>query len=558
MAALASLLLLLAATAMAEAMMKPDTVRDLQLHQQMRACSASARMHTAGRAYMALADDDATTPRANLSKAPRQKMLARRALFTGRGKPALSSASGLTADSASSQPGRISVFPCGDALDRRILSLSAPAIVNFLILPVTQSVDLFWVGRMGTALATAGQAAANQVFSTAFWLTNFIPTITTPQVAAAAARGDDEAVQRHVGEAIFLSAVLGVVLTAGIALFQTKALLAIGNSAGLGYSQTYLRYRLPGVVADAISIVGFAAFRGVLDTVTPLKVALVSNLLNIALDPLLMFPAGLGIAGAAVATSVSQIAACLIYVWLLLRRRLVKWSSMLRMPSRASLNTLAKGGVAVQIRAIALNVAFVAVTRSTQRLDATGTGAAAHAVAMQLWQLGGVILFAVSTVASIVVPAELNREGAGKRAARAAASRLLAIGLLLGSALAAVQLASSFALLGVFSPLPEVQAAAKVPSVIGSLLQVINGVTFIGEGVMIGTGSYTALAAGQVAATAALLVSLSFATSLPAVWIGFWIFNGVRLLSVLRHHFLAGPLARARLDQDESAAHSSP
>ena len=61
-------------------------------------------------------------------------------------------------------------------------------------------------------------------------------------------------------------------------------------------------------------------------------------------------------------------------------------------------------------RAIALNLAFLSVTRTTQRLDATGTAAAAHAVALQLWQLGGVILFAVSTVASILVPSELNRE----------------------------------------------------------------------------------------------------------------------------------------------------
>ena len=45
----------------------------------------------------------------------------------------------------------------------------------------------------------------------------------------------------------------------------------------------------------------------VLDTVTPLKIALCSNLLNVVLDPMLIFWAKMGVAGAALATTASQI-----------------------------------------------------------------------------------------------------------------------------------------------------------------------------------------------------------------------------------------------------------
>ena len=41
---------------------------------------------------------------------------------------------------------------------------------------------------------------------------------------------------------------------------------------------------------------------------------------------------------------------------------------------------------------MALNAAFLMVTRTTQSLDATGVAAAAHAITIQLWQLGGVVL----------------------------------------------------------------------------------------------------------------------------------------------------------------------
>ena len=445
-------------------------------------------------------------------------------------------------DLIAAQPSEaVKTWPCGDALDKKIVALAVPAIVNFLVLPITQAVDLFWVGRMGEALATAGQAAANQVFSSAFWLVSFVPTITTPRVAAANAKGDKEEVQRVVGEAIFLSAFIGVALTGVLAAVERTALTAVGNANALGFSVPYLRYRLPGVAPDAISTVGFAAFRGVLDTVTPLKIAIAANLVNVVLDPILIFNAGLGVAGAALATAASQIFAAAAYISLLLRRGLVRAATLVRPPSRAALSQLAQAGGAVQARALALNIAFLYVTRTVQRLDTTGTAAAAHAVTIQLWQLGGVVLFALSTVASILVPTELKREGGGRAAARATASRFLAWGAVLGAALGAAQLAA-LPMLHLFAPSAEVRAAAVVPSVIGAFLQLINGVTFIGEGVMVGTGSFGALAAGQVVATLALLATLTRAATLNQVWLVFWLFNSVRLANVLRHHFVAGPL----------------
>jgi Na+-driven multidrug efflux pump len=51
----------------------------------------------------------------------------------------------------------------GDALDKRILQLALPAILNNMIIPLVGAADTFWVGRMKNALALAGQGAANQV-----------------------------------------------------------------------------------------------------------------------------------------------------------------------------------------------------------------------------------------------------------------------------------------------------------------------------------------------------------------------------------------------------------
>jgi len=73
------------------------------------------------------------------------------------------------------------LWPCGDALDRRLTKIALPCIANFAINPLIGAVDLFWVNRMGNALAVAGQAAANQVFSSAFWLASFLPSGASPE-----------------------------------------------------------------------------------------------------------------------------------------------------------------------------------------------------------------------------------------------------------------------------------------------------------------------------------------------------------------------------------------
>lgn len=71
---------------------------------------------------------------------------------------------------------KFNIWPCGDELDKQLIKIALPCIANFAINPLIGAVDLFWISRMGNSLAVAGQAAANQVFNSAFWLTSFLPS----------------------------------------------------------------------------------------------------------------------------------------------------------------------------------------------------------------------------------------------------------------------------------------------------------------------------------------------------------------------------------------------
>ena len=358
----------------------------------------------------------------------------------------------------------------------------------------------------------------------------------------------------RVTEAFFVATIMGI-LGSGILLWlpQKSLSLVLGpSSKAWEYASPYLLIRSLTFVPAILSSVGFAVFRGNMDVVTPLRIALFSNLLNVIVDPLLIFNANMGVAGAAAATCLAEASSFVLYMREMVRKKYLDLRNFTRMPKWSSLKPLLVGGVGVQMRAVAMNIAFLAVTRTTQALDADGTAAAAHAITIQLWQLGGIVLLALSTVASILVPREMatfsgdignSEDGHVLRRSRAIANRMFVWGLIMGIVLGSLQLAA-LPLLKVFSPLPDVQDAARIPSVVGACLQIINGAVFIGEGIQQGNQYFASLAVVTALAAGAMLTFLKyFGNSLTGVWASFAIFNLIRLSGVTYHHFWDGPLA---------------
>jgi Na+-driven multidrug efflux pump len=107
------------------------------------------------------------------------------------------------------------------------------------------------------------------------------------------------------------------------------------------------------------------------------------------------------------------------------------------------------------------------------------------------------------------------------------------------------------------TPMPEVRQAARIPSYIASFSQIINGAVFIGEGIMIGTGSFLQLSIGAVLATAGCVGALQvlpYRYGISGVWFGLLFWNLLRLASVVIHQCVNGPLAPRVLRKQERDA----
>ena len=472
-----------------------------------------------------------------------------------------------------------------DELDSLILKTAIPNMLNLGVVPIVNAVDTFWVGRLGVALALAGQAAANQASFTLFFLISFLPNITAPLVASAVASGNQQEARQRVSESLFLCTVLGAVGTLALMLFPRPILttLVVPPSAApvLAYATPYLRWRALGMVPSLIAATGFAAYRGMLDTMTPLKVSLATNACNLVLDPWLMLaPCRMGFIGAAVATAASELVGGWIYLRLLVKRKWIEsWTSLWRKPpSWQSILPLLQGGASMLVRQLALNVGFLVATRRAQHLDPSGISGAAYGIVMQLYSVGIILLVAMQSTTAALIPSSIvgteqdnsivvndddsvedvttrkekeesekdEKVALSQLRGRLCADRLFGWSTLVGILLAGSQFLLLPLLVPLFSTLPQVQEATMIPALIASGIHLVNGPIFAGEGYMMGLGCYKDLAwitAIGIITMIGCLASPVFGRRLDGIMWSIFISSIVQAVGVTWHYLRVGPLS---------------
>lgn len=404
-------------------------------------------------------------------------------------------------------------------IDRRILGLAVPALGALAADPLLSMADTAFVARLGTIpLAALGVDSA--LFSFAFLAFNFLAYATTPMVARRLGAGDDAGAGRVVVQAVFLGVVLGVLST----LVMTVAAdflvgLMQAPEPVRGPAVSYLRIRSLAAPAMLVVMAGHGTFRGLQDTRTPFVVALGVNLVNLVLDPLMIFGFGWGIEGAAVATVVAQWLGAASFLYLLSREGQRRGWEVSR-PSLRELRPILTTGGVVTVRTLFLTGTLTVATAVAASLGAEEV--AAHQVVAQVWLLLSLTVDALAIAAQAMVADELGKADPG--AADAVSRRLATWGLAFGVLLAFVVFFGRGVLAAVFGPDAEVAALIERAAVVAALMQPLAALVFVADGIYLGLLRVgylaTSTAAGAMVALAVMAVGVAADWGLEGVWWG--------------------------------------
>ncbi len=208
-----------------------------------------------------------------------------------------------------------------------IWSLAWPVILTFLLESLVGLIDTLMVGRLGaTAVAAVGVGA--QVLSAVSVAMTAVGTGTLAIVARRIGARETKDAEHVLLQSILAAFVLSIVAIIPVIIFAGEIVAAFNvdaNVAVLGGG--FVRFVMLSIPMSALLFVIGSALRAVGDTRTPLAIGFVVNVINIALNYVLIFgklglPA-LGVRGSGLATTIAfAVGACLTLA-LLLRGRLV-------------------------------------------------------------------------------------------------------------------------------------------------------------------------------------------------------------------------------------------
>jgi putative MATE family efflux protein len=406
-------------------------------------------------------------------------------------------------------------------IDRRIAKLAIPAIGSIAAEPLYNLADTAIVGHLGRSPLDA-LAIAVSMLSVVAWLAVFLSTATTTEVARSAAKGDHQAAARAVGSAYAVAAAWGAVTAVVLAFIAPYAAWLLGARAAIGPAAAeYARISAIGLPFLYLSFAGNGHLTGQQDTATPLRIAVVANILNVALEAVLVFGLHAGLAGSAWGTVAAQVVAAAAYARASRRSALTP-----ARPTGADIRALLRDGHRLSVRTIALGVVPLAVTAVAARLGPVPL--AGQAVAYRIWYLLSLSLDALAVPAQVFVSAAV---GTGDReAARLAARRTLGLGLAAGAALAVITAALAFGAPQAFTSDPAVRHDAVIALLCAAVTQPLAALAYVYDGVILGLGDYAAMRRAMIGAIfafapLAILVLRFHWLGLPGVWaaLGCWL-----------------------------------
>ncbi len=319
-------------------------------------------------------------------------------------------------------------------LFRQLLSFALPLMAVNILQYVYQAVDMAVVGQV---VGDVGLVSMSNAVNAVFLVNAFVIGLSAGGgvVVARAVGARDVAAQRRAYAATLMVALLASagIAAAGVLLARPAFTANAVPAAALDGAVAYTTVLCCGAAGPFLMNAAAAFLKAQGDAWTPFALVGAATIVNVALDLVLVGPAGLGVPGAAVATVAAQGLSALLAL-VLVRRRFaagrVLGSNVLAGGFSADVRAVLSVGVPSAVQMAVVNLSYALVTGMLNRYGVDV--AAAAGVGLQISTIAGLPCWAIGQA---ITTAAAQCVGAGELARARDVARLgarLNIGVTLG------------------------------------------------------------------------------------------------------------------------------
>ncbi len=208
---------------------------------------------------------------------------------------------------------------------RNLWSLSWPMMVSSCLMTLGPTIDMIWIGRLGSsamaAVGVSGMAVmvANSVVMGVF-------TGLRARVARYAGAGNIEGANHVTQQAFILGGVLSGLIAVIGGFFSEQILVLLGVEADvIELGAAYMRIQFIGMFTMSLMRIAEASMQASGDSVTPMKISILFRLLHLGIAPALIFGLWifpeLGVRGAAWTSVITQGMGSCVGIWFLVNGR---------------------------------------------------------------------------------------------------------------------------------------------------------------------------------------------------------------------------------------------
>jgi MATE family multidrug resistance protein len=371
---------------------------------------------------------------------------------------------------------------------REILALGIPTMLALASQPLLSIGDTAMIGRLGVE-PLAARAIGAALISGIYWIFAFLTFGTTTLIGHHFGADDARACGETYLHALFLALVGGAALAAAGFFVAGELYKRMGaDPAVADQGISYFRITISSAPFTLILLASVGFFRGIQNSRTPMFIAFLANGLQLLLDYGLIYGnfglPSLGLRGAAIAAWIAQLTGATVSLAIFfVSRRTAAYRAVGWQISIAKLRPLFRIGGDLALRTGALRLSLIFATATAARMGAAILSA--YEIAFQLFMLCSDVIDGLAVAGQALVAKHLgaHRNETAVRMGRT----LIVCGAAAGMAFGALFIMAEPSIIRFFTESPEVIAAIGGGLfLLVALMQPLNGIVFVIDGLLIG------------------------------------------------------------------------